>query len=724
MKYRFYKILPVPVIILLCSYSAFSQTVKVEESNQDHIVLEIHFPEGFLETMLKDNIEYSDANVLYTLNKLIGLPQGKKAEVSMVEGEPYTKNISGELWERISELDSPENIADIRSAGGFRGLQTASLTINPVIFDSGNRSARYYNSISIVITFADTEVIPGSVNLNDKHQPMIDKLLNGNDVTEWLKKGLYNSAQMLQKTAADTAAWFEPGVTYYKLIVNREGLYTINLDYLVDSLDISQSLIVPQNIKIYNKGSEIPLYVFGEDDGNFNINDYVVFYGDINRGEDSYYDLYTDDNAYWLTFEGGPGLRMEVVDGTPDIDAPELESFTDTLHYEYDEDYFHGLDTPGIENTRYVAGERWAWQRFSSRFKLTRDFGFASDDKLESEDPVTLRFALTGFTAESEETTDRHHVEFHLNGQLVYDVVFYGSADTVLNVTVVNDLVNSGNNTITITSIQSNDGKEDGFYLDWFEVIYEHLFTAANNSLAFSLNLSENASITIDGFSVGMPYFPEEKKCVFNITQSSVDTNISFGGNSSNYFIEFNTSDIGLNKYMILDMFEPHLPNYDSKIEFQNLWDSNNAADYLIITHEKFINQANSYASYRQEMDNFPNGIKLVDVEDVYNQFNYGMKDPRAIRDFLTRTRDWNVMPSFVLLLGDASWDPKLNDPESENIDYVPAYGYPASDAWYTLTDGEDDIIPDIYIGRFPVASTEEFENIFNKIQEYESVEP
>ncbi|MCP4727713.1 MAG: hypothetical protein GY863_21920, partial [bacterium] len=156
----------------------------------------------------------------------------------------------------------------------------------------------------------------------------------------------------------------------------------------------------------------------------------------------------------------------------------------------------------------------------------------------------------------------------------------------------------------------------------------------------------------------------------------------------------------------------------------QNLWDSNNAADYLIISHEKFLSQANSYASYRQEMDNFPNGIKLVDVEDVYNQFNYGMKDPQAIRDFLTQTRNWSVMPSYVLLIGDASWDPKLNDPESEAVDYVPSYGYPASDAWFTLTDGEDDIIPDIYIGRFPVASTEEFENIFNKIQEYESVEP
>jgi len=48
--------------------------------------------------------------------------------------------------------------------------------------------------------------------------------------------------------------------------------------------------------------------------------------------------------------------------------------------------------------------------------------------------------------------------------------------------------------------------------------------------------------------------------------------------------------------------------------------------------------------------------VALVPVGDLYDEFTFGMKDPRAIRDYLRSSR---ARPRFVLLVGDASLDPR-----------------------------------------------------------------
>ena len=99
----------------------------------------------------------------------------------------------------------------------------------------------------------------------------------------------------------------------------------------------------------------------------------------------------------------------------------------------------------------------------------------------------------------------------------------------------------------------------------------------------------------------------------------------------------------------------------------------------------------------------------MVDVEDLYDEFAWGSPTPHAIRDFLARCRaSWTRVPRFVLLLGDASIDPRgyLGDAAG---DLVPtgrvdtAVLETASDDW--LADFDDDGIPEIAIGRLPAGS-------------------
>ncbi len=161
-------------------------------------------------------------------------------------------------------------------------------------------------------------------------------------------------------------------------------------------------------------------------------------------------------------------------------------------------------------------------------------------------------------------------------------------------------------------------------------------------------------------------------------------------------------------------------PSRVQKDDYKNLTDENQSADYIIITHQKFEPVAAELADLRAQ-----DGLRtvIVDVEDIYDEFNYGIKHPQAIKDFLSHCYfNWQKpAPQYVQIIGDASWDPKKNEATSVKQDYVPVYGNPVSDNWYVCFDGADDILPEMSIGRFAIETVEQGQAILSKIKNYQT---
>jgi len=116
----------------------------------------------------------------------------------------------------------------------------------------------------------------------------------------------------------------------------------------------------------------------------------------------------------------------------------------------------------------------------------------------------------------------------------------------------------------------------------------------------------------------------------------------------------------------------------------------------------------------------------LVDVEDLYDEFNFGSKNPWTLKDFLSRAYEfWNPQPRFVLLVGDASYDPR-NYLGYGEFDLVPTkfvdteHLTTASDDWFV--DFDDDGLPEMAVGRLPVESAEEAATVVSKIIAFEGV--
>lgn len=151
------------------------------------------------------------------------------------------------------------------------------------------------------------------------------------------------------------------------------------------------------------------------------------------------------------------------------------------------------------------------------------------------------------------------------------------------------------------------------------------------------------------------------------------------------------------------------------------LTDIASPVDYLVLTHPAFAAQARELAEYREQTDSVT--TLVVSTEAVFDLYSSGVPSPHGIKNFLRDVwqKGGNNL-SWVVLFGDASWDPRLKETSSQYICYIPSYGRPVSDYWYTLLDGaERDLYPEILIGRLPASSVSEAITLVSKIRQYET---
>ena len=118
----------------------------------------------------------------------------------------------------------------------------------------------------------------------------------------------------------------------------------------------------------------------------------------------------------------------------------------------------------------------------------------------------------------------------------------------------------------------------------------------------------------------------------------------------------------------------------------------------------------------------------IVDIQDVYDEFNFGVTDASAIHDFLLHayTAWQSPSPSYVVLLGDGNYDPK-NYLNYGRESYIPPF-LAAADPWIneTVVDNRyvtligTDTMPDLMLGRLSVEDEATAASIIQKIVYYE----
>jgi len=174
-------------------------------------------------------------------------------------------------------------------------------------------------------------------------------------------------------------------------------------------------------------------------------------------------------------------------------------------------------------------------------------------------------------------------------------------------------------------------------------------------------------------------------------------------------------------------------PEYVGMVENQNLHGVERA-QYLIITHEDFAEQARRLAELHR--DNQGLNVVVAECEQIYNEFSSGKRDVSAIRDYIKMVYDrdgsWETGLRYVLLFGDGSYDNMTLGSKNEG-NKIPTYQsansvhqsntYVTDDffGWLDSSDGASDTGSrmDVGVGRFPCRTAEEAKALVDKSELY-----
>lgn len=675
------------------------------------------------------------APALPTKGVLLGIPPGVDVEIEVLEAQteilpgrfqivPVSGPVLGEdemgwihlLGQTLAEDPGvyganrlyPALPAEVTAIGYVRDQRVARLTLYPFQQNPASGQLIYHRRLKVALNFEGlVPLSPGGVALeNDPgfEAVLAQALLNYAPAQPWRTPPPIPATPRAFEMDNEGLAC--------KIAVDREGIYQVTYaDLRAAGCDLD--LPDPGALHLYNQGQEIAIQVLGEGDGRFDPGDAILFYG---QGLST---KYSSTNVYWLTAGAYPGLRMEEVEGHPSESMPAADAFSTTVHVEQDRVYWASPSpSSGLDY--------WFWERLWGTPGVPVTFAHAITLPELAPGPytATLRVAVKSRYDEPAHAPD-HHLQLYLNHDLVQDITWDGEAVQRLVVDLPQTALRTGANLFEMVLPGDLGVPYDNVYLDWLELDYYRTFDVQGDRLAFTWHKPGLQRFKLRGFS-------QRALAVYDVSQPAMPRQIvsyTVSGVDDRYTLRFQTTITSPRRYLALASEQMDSPVAIVPEGPSALRSPANSADYLLITHADFIGAAQALAEHRTSQ-----GFEavVVDVQDIYDEFSFGIFDPEAIRSFLSYAyAHWQKpAPSYVLLMGDGHLDFHDNLGLGER-NYIPPYlaqvdpwlGETASDNRYVAVSG-DDSLPDLFIGRLPVSSPTEASAVVTKIIQYEQSPP
>lgn len=519
--------------------------------------------------------------------------------------------------------------------------------------------------------------------------------------------------------------WQKPAQPYLKIAVVEDGVYRITGQELRAS-GLNVDTITPVNLQLFENGKEIPIWYQGG--GTMGNADYIEFIGKQNRGEDeswafdtqesqssTRYSIYSDTTFYWLSWSGGAnGLRYTQTSPTQfAVGALATNKYVAMVWQEQDNTYHYGDGDAQVSNPLFTRGEGYYWTSFvnTSASPVNADYAIPLPNaEAVSSDSVEVKVRLSTLNSTS------HRIGLSLNLKQSGGATGYKELDVkewngwffrdLRAKIALSDLPNINQLQVRLVSYNPFNETRPQVYLDHIVVDYSRRLTAAQGTLLFKHPNKGSLTFTMNGWGTG------------NITIYNPNTYRRFevaAAAGIGVFSESQTAgDLPLWAIQSSAVKKP--PQF--KVVQSSYWRAESqGADYVIVTTKALMESAAQIAAYRQQKDGFKTVV--VDVRELYNEFDFGRPTPIAIRRFVHQTQKWQTKPKFLLLWGDAVYpDRKLPHQAWE----VPSFGRPSSDGWFAVgLKGDTDWHEALSVGRLNVRdNANSAAVVIHKIKQYE----
>lgn len=528
---------------------------------------------------------------------------------------------------------------------------------------------------------------------------------------------------------------------WLKIPVTQSGVYKISKQLLgqagwqVDRID-------PRTFRLYGNGGQMlpqpitsqrsydlvenAIEVLGEDDGQFDDQDLLLFYGQGPQQvtvDPSYSylqvqnNIYTDTTYYYLTHANQLGKRVGNIatDQLPKEAVETVNSFTDL--------YYHELNQTNIlESGRewwgeYIAAKPTGWQVRLADIITNSEAIFSTQVMVGAPAATNVSWTVNTQTLGQQSIQGVPQGRYALRGRKSFER-FQFKANPINDVLFFE---------VTYDAKGQNSAQA---YLDFFTLQVQRRLTVAANQQSYFL-LSN---------------------------QTEKPRQLQFQEPLPNDCLLWDITSIESPKFVPVDLATSTTPSYTTSQRFQHLHSFSVGNAYeppflqkvanqdlkalptpnlAIIVAPPFLQEAQRLADFRRSHDNLE--VEVVTTEQVYNEFSSGKMDVTAIRDFIRflYQKEPNRL-HYVLLFGDATYDYKSYKKSSllphflvptyqsrESLDPLTTY---TSDDYYGFLKEQDgeweenergDARMDVGVGRLPVKSVTEARVVVDKLIHY-----
>lgn len=534
--------------------------------------------------------------------------------------------------------------------------------------------------------------------------------------------------------------WIDFSNDYYRIPTATNSIHRLSFTTLSAS-GVPISGLDPRDIRVFHRGQEVAVHVEGQDDGVFDAQDFVELIGMKNDATldrelyengysipNPYYNTHNDTTVFFLTVTPGVrGKRMQVR-GTP-APTTEVLRIAQRSHIEdFSEQYSLGRTYfPGVRLSTYDLGQGWTGAtivRGNSRI-----FNYNNLGAIQAAPAPKLEVSIVGRS----DTNHRTSVQVGPSSSALrelgpFDFRGFETQMVLQNLTVA-DFSSTGNLVIRVASL----GQQD----------------AIDNVSVNYIRIDYGAPVLPGDFDQQVFYIPagvskiqlaETTRSYLAYDVSNMNSIVRHAVSQSNGMLETFAGKAGMETRLMIQSARSIVePNVLQRVRFRNLMDQ--PADFIIVTHPllerpaaNYGNPVQAYAAHRASPVGGGYDTLTVTIDQLYNQFSYGEKNPLAMRDFLKAYYP-RYKPEHLLLIGRAFGIYNTRRSGSVNYYYrnnpsvfsfqelVPTFGYPYSDNQFTV--GLDPLEPmkqDIAVGRLPARIPEDVANYLDKIKEKEAL--
>lgn len=656
---------------------------------------------GSLTGYSADNCSYSGSVLLPEAALYFAIPPGARPELEIIpEGVRYlsggtvsrvTVSPDGiDIYEEASPEDIPRTWGLIAGTGTFRRAGYAHVQLHPVINRDGALYAADRFRIRLSYTTAGSAVsVPGITGA------IFDAMFEGG-----------NHVWSVPPERFDSSPFW--GLPWYAIDIDTAGIYCItgaDIPVAAGTPSSTLSLFCGRGREMgdepwLNEYSPRPVPVLIEDggDGIFDAGDRLFFFGRglawwepdtslIDNLPSHFNHRYCTRNTYWLTWGGEDGARMNIQNGEL-TGAPSMpDSFLSRQHLEQN-----------FIRTRTVIPfpDDWAWIKSEGTSDTWHYFNF---DAPSTRGTGFLKIKLISIISRD------HFIRILVNGNEVCDTTWRGTDEFLLTVPI-QGVLNSGNS-LSLQIIRKS--LDDTVFLDWFEI-----FGWTDRSV------SGQASVPLDWWPViSRQEFTWENSLddalIFLAGGDTLAENISFDDPHQFEFEvspSWETRELWISDYG--DMCSPLEIRYESP---GRIFGAMDGAECVYIAADEFYSDIDPLTQLSPD-------VIAIAASEVYNEFNGGVRDPRAIQAMVSHIIDsWHPIPEDIILVGGGNWDP-LNF-TSTRVSYIDVLyrneSLIAADDEFVIVNGA--LLPQIAISRIGITNRSDLQLIVDRSLSYRSGE-